>query len=38
MFVAHGFAVSAEQDPVQHAEDIGMVFAARQRPNGCVGF
>jgi FkbM family methyltransferase len=29
VFVAHGFTVSAEQDPVQAAADIGMVFAVR---------
>lgn len=29
VFAAHGFAVSAEQDPVQQAADIGMVFAVR---------
>jgi FkbM family methyltransferase len=29
VFLAHGFTVSAEQDPVQRAADIGMVFAVR---------
>jgi hypothetical protein len=29
VFRAHGFTVSAEQDPVQLAADIGMVFAVR---------
>jgi FkbM family methyltransferase len=29
VFAAHGFTVSAEQDPVQKAGDIGMVFAVR---------
>jgi len=29
VFAEHGFTVSAEQDPVQQAADIGMVFAVR---------
>lgn len=29
VFDAHGFTVRAEQDPVQQAADIGMVFAVR---------
>jgi FkbM family methyltransferase len=29
VFVSHGFTVRAEQDPVQEAADIGMVFAIR---------
>lgn len=29
VFVAHGFTVSAEQDAVQQAADIGLVFARR---------
>ncbi|MFE0024943.1 FkbM family methyltransferase [Amycolatopsis sp. NPDC059021] len=29
IFAAHGFTVRAEQDPVQRAADIGMVFAIR---------
>ncbi|MFB7510348.1 FkbM family methyltransferase, partial [Streptomyces broussonetiae] len=29
VFLTHGFTVSTEQDPVQRAGDIGMVFAVR---------
>jgi FkbM family methyltransferase len=29
VFLTHGFTVSVEQDPVQQAGDIGMVFAVR---------
>lgn len=29
VFLAHGFRVNAEQNPVQEAADIGMVFAVR---------
>jgi FkbM family methyltransferase len=29
VFTAHGFRVNAEQDPIQQAADIGMVYAVR---------
>ena len=31
VFVSHGFTVRAEQDPVQEAGDLGLVFAVRRR-------